>query len=188
MPVLNSHNISIFFYYISLCCLCCWGGLLYAVEGCYMHNISLCCWGGGFNFQTTGIPILYVEWQCDRAFSESYTALSFVEVTNFACESLEFYRPLYVISNEVTNCLELVKSAEIWRCIANCYASFLNDVTRLIIFDNFERYKFWTRITTKRCNLVKQNLKGAHLNYWSNYQRLHFLQNYSKQSDHYFKT
>ena len=56
-----------------------------------------------------------------------------------------------------------------------------------IIFDNFERVKFWTRITTKRFKLVKQNLKGAHLNYWSDYQRPHFLQIYSKHSDHYFK-
>ena len=36
-----------------------------------------------------------------------------------------------------------------------------------IIFDNFGRFKFWTQITTKRFKLVKQNLKGAHLNNWS---------------------
>ena len=46
-----------------------------------------------------------------------------------------------------------------------------------IIFNNFKIFKFWTRITTKRFKLVKQNLKGSHLNYWStSYQRLHFLQ------------
>ena len=51
----------------------------------------------GFNFETTGIPILYVDLQCERAFSESYMAVSFVDVTKFACESLEFKRPLYML-------------------------------------------------------------------------------------------
>ena len=46
--------------------------------------------GGSFHFQTTGIPILYVELRCERAFSELYMAVSFVDVTKFACESLEF--------------------------------------------------------------------------------------------------
>ena len=45
---------------------------------------------GGFNFETNGIPILYVELRCERAFSESHMAVSFVDVTKFACESLEF--------------------------------------------------------------------------------------------------
>ena len=45
---------------------------------------------GGFNFETTGIPILYVKLRGERVFSESYMAESFVDVTKFACESLEF--------------------------------------------------------------------------------------------------
>ena len=68
----------------------------------------------GFNFETTSIPIVYVELQCDRAFSQSYMAVSFIDIiTKLACEALEFQRPLYVVSNGVKNCKELVKSAEI---------------------------------------------------------------------------
>ena len=58
----------------------------------------------GFNFETTGIPTQYVELRCERAFSESYMAVSLVDVTKLAYESLEFSRPLYVISNGVKNC------------------------------------------------------------------------------------
>ena len=43
--------------------------------------------------------MLYVELRCERAFSESYMAVSLVDVTKFACESLEFSRHLHVISN-----------------------------------------------------------------------------------------
>ena len=53
-------------------------------------TFSLYCWGGVFNFETSGIPILYVELRCERPFSESYVAVCFVDVTKFACESLEF--------------------------------------------------------------------------------------------------
>ena len=63
----------------------------------------------GFNFETTGIPILYVELRCEIAFSESYMAVSLVDITKLACESLEFQRPLYVISNGVKNCLRTRK-------------------------------------------------------------------------------
>ena len=66
MPVLNLHNFSTFFI------------LVYAVEE------------GGFNFETTGMPILYVKLRFEREFSESYMAVSFVDVTKFACESLKF--------------------------------------------------------------------------------------------------
>ena len=53
--------------------------------------------------------------------------------------------------------------------IMNCYASFLNDVTRL-----FKRFK-----------LVKQSWKEAHLNYWSDCQRPYFLHIHSKQPGRY---
>ena len=82
MPVLKLHNFSTLLF------------LFYAIEK----------WG--FNFETTGIPILYVELRCERAFSESYMAVSLVDVTKFACESQEFYRPFYVISK---NCLRTRK-------------------------------------------------------------------------------
>ena len=64
-------------------------------------------WEGGFNFETTGIPILFGELQCKRAFLELYVAVSFVDVTKFAFELLVIYRPLYVISfsNGVKNCI-----------------------------------------------------------------------------------
>ena len=55
MPVLNLHNFALFYF-------------------------SLCCCGGGFNFKKTGIPILYVELRCERAFLESYMAVSFIDV------------------------------------------------------------------------------------------------------------
>ena len=68
--------------------------LLYAVEE------------GGFTFETTGIPIiLYAELRCERTFSESYIAVGLVDVTKIACNSLEFSRLLYVISNGMKNCL-----------------------------------------------------------------------------------
>ena len=36
---------------------------------------------------------------------QNYTKpLNFVDITKFACESLEILRPLYVISNGVKNC------------------------------------------------------------------------------------
>ena len=41
--------------------------------------------------------------RCERAFSESFMAASLVDVTKFACQSLEFQRSLYVISNGVKN-------------------------------------------------------------------------------------
>ena len=53
---------------------------------------------------TNSIPVLYVELRCERAFIESYMAVSLFEATKFACEWLEFLRPLYVISNGVKNC------------------------------------------------------------------------------------
>ena len=49
------------------------------------------------------LPMKYVELRCERAFSVSYKAVSFVDVTKFACELLEFKRPLYVILNGVKN-------------------------------------------------------------------------------------
>ena len=64
MPVFNLHNFSTF--------------LVYAVEE------------EGFNFEATVIPILYIELRCERAFSESCMAVSFVDVTKFASKSLEF--------------------------------------------------------------------------------------------------
>ena len=84
MPVLNLHNFSTFLI------------LVYAVE---MGG------EGGFNIETTGIPILHVELLCERAFSELYIAVSCVDVTKFFCESQEFRRPLCVLSNGVKNCL-----------------------------------------------------------------------------------
>ena len=79
MPVLNLHNFSAFY-------------LVCAVEE------------GGFNFETTGKLILeYVELRCERAYSELYMDVSLVDITKFAYESLEFSRPLYVISNGVKN-------------------------------------------------------------------------------------
>ena len=45
---------------------------------------------GGFNLETTGISILCIELQCERAFSESCMATSLVDVTKFACELLKF--------------------------------------------------------------------------------------------------
>ena len=81
MPVLNFHNFSTFYV-----------KLLYVVEL------------EGFNFETTAIPTQYVELRCDRAFSESYMAVSLVNVTKLAYESLEVLRPLYVISSGVKNC------------------------------------------------------------------------------------
>ena len=65
--VLNLHNFITFLFI-----------LVYAVEE------------GGFNFETTGVPMRYVELQCERAFSESYMAVSFVDETKLACKSLEF--------------------------------------------------------------------------------------------------
>ena len=59
------HNFSTFFI------------LVYAVEE------------GGFNFETTGITILYVELRRETAFSESYMAVSLIDVPKFAGESLE---------------------------------------------------------------------------------------------------
>ena len=53
----------------------------------------------GFSFETTDVSIRYVELQCERAYSESYMAVSVVDVTKFARELLQFQRPLYVISN-----------------------------------------------------------------------------------------
>ena len=53
MPALNLHNFSTLFI------------LVYAAEE------------GSFNFETTGITILYVELRCERAFLESYMTLMF---------------------------------------------------------------------------------------------------------------
>ena len=55
MPVLNLHYFKHFFIWV------------YAVEE------------GGFDFETTGVPILYAELPCERAFSESYMTVSFVD-------------------------------------------------------------------------------------------------------------
>ena len=74
--------------------------------------------------------------------------VSLVDATKFACESLEFQRPLYLISNGVKNCFRTRKKVLRFdvRCIVNCYAtfyaSFLNDVTQLFLITgrdlNFE--------------------------------------------------
>ena len=74
LPVVNLRNFSTFLI------------LVYAVEN-YFSNFCQ-----GFNFEKLVYPILhsYVELQCDRVFSESYKAVSLVDVTKFPCESLEF--------------------------------------------------------------------------------------------------
>ena len=47
--------------------------------------------GGSFSCEITGILILqYVELRCERVFSKPYMAVSFVDVTKFAPELLEF--------------------------------------------------------------------------------------------------
>ena len=162
MLVLNLHNLELFYLI-----------LVYAVEE------------RGFNFKTTCIAILYVELRCERAFSELYMVVSFIDITKFACKLLKFSDRFMLFSNEVKNCLRTRKKS--WDlklyCILLCD---LFDWRYSIILDNFERFKFWSRITTKRFKLVKQNLKVARLNCWSDYQRLYFLQIHSKQSNHNF--
>ena len=69
MSVLNFHNFITFLFI-----------LVYAVEE------------GGFNFETIGVPMQYVELRCERAFSELYMAVSFVDETKLVCKSPEFWK------------------------------------------------------------------------------------------------
>ena len=58
--------------------------------GRYLERLVYAVEKGGFNFKTTGIPILYVESRCEKASSESFKAVSLADVTKFARELLEF--------------------------------------------------------------------------------------------------
>ena len=125
------------------------------------------------------------ECRCEGAFSESYTAVSLVDVTKFACVSLEFFKTALCISNGVKNCFRTRKKVlrfDVlkWNCKLLCEVF---DSRYSIIFDNFERFKF--RITTKRFKLVETKFEtGAFkLLFWLSTNT--FLKN-SHQSDHYF--